>query len=562
MLNPTPPTRQGHPDSFESPPVPECRAFPAHAPYPFLLPPTRPDEIGRLGNYRVLRLLGKGGMGYVFHAEDLALCRPVALKVMKPDLEMDVRGWQRFLREARVMASIKHESLVTVFGVGQENGVTYLAMELLSGESLETRLAHAGCPDLLTILRLGREIAGGLAAIHRQGLIHRDVKPANLWLEEPPEKPGLPPVPGESPGGALRGRVKILDFGLARFVDDDATLTQTGVILGTPTFMSPEQARGETLDCRSDLFSFGSVLYALCVGTSPFHAVNTTAVLTALALKDPRPVHQLNAAIPEALSELVSQLLAKKRKDRPASAEEVLERLQQIEGTSPTLPCVSRTDPVERPTDRPRKRSRRLQRKPVPRRRWLMVGLVAILSLAVVLLLMWVPLFLFLPGGPDGTRGTPPADPGGQAKVYLSGLTPVHSEHWPIYPPPPPGRPPIKVIGGAMVRGELSPHGIFMHPPPAWEGPASLSYRLDGKFATFHTTVSINDGPPRAASPCTFTVRGDGKVLWQSRPVSTQADTQICAVSVQGVDELKLEVSSAGDPRGAHAVWVEPYAAR
>jgi serine/threonine protein kinase len=523
--------------------VPECQAFPAHAPYPFLLPPTQPDEIGRLGGYRVLRLLGKGGMGYVFHAEDLALGRPAALKVMKPDLEMDARGWQRFLREARVMASIKHESLVTVFGVGQDNGVTYLAMELLSGESLETRLAHAGCPDLLTILRIGREIAGGLAAIHRQGLIHRDLKPANLWLEEPGE------------------RVKILDFGLARFVENDVTLTQTGVILGTPAFMSPEQARGETLDCRSDLFSFGSVLYTLCVGTSPFHAANTTAVLTALALKHPRPVHRLNAAIPEVLSDLVAQLLAKKRKDRPASAEAVLERLQQIEGASPTLPCVSRTDPVEAPTDRPRKGSRRTRRKLVSRRRWLTVGLVAVLILTVVLLLS-VPLFLFLPGGPDGTRGTPPANPGGQAKVYLSTLTPVRSQHWPIFPPVPPGRQPIKAIGGAVVRGEPSPHGIFMHPPPAWEGSASVSYRLDGKFAAFHATVSINDGPPRAASPCTFTVRGDGKVLWQSRPVSTQADTQACAVSVQGVDELTLEVTAAGDHRGAHAVWIEPDVSR
>jgi serine/threonine protein kinase len=528
--------------------VPQCQAFPAQAPYPFLLPPVQPDELGRLGNYRVLRLLGKGGMGYVFHAEDLALCRPVALKVMKPDLEVKGRGWQRFLREARVMASIKHESLVTVFQVGQEHGVTFLAMELLAGESLDSRLARAPGLDLLTTLRIGRGMAGGLAAIHRHGLVHRDVKPANLWLEDPGD------------------RVKILDFGLARFVDDDTRLTQPGVILGTPSFMSPEQARAEPLDCRSDLFSLGSVLYTLCVGTSPFHAASTTAVLTALAVKDPRPVHQLNPAIPQALSELVAQLLAKKRQDRPVSAEAVLERLQEIEGTSPTVPCVPRTDPVQSPTDRPRKRSRRLRRKPVSRRRWLKASLVTVLTLAVVLLLVWLPLLLFYLGGylggPDRTRGALPANPEGQGKVFLSTLTPFHAEHWPFSPPPPPGQPPIKAVGGARVRGELSPHGIFMHPPPGWEGPASLSYRLDRKFSTFHAVVSIHDGVPRAASPCTFTVRGDGRVLWQSVPVWTQADTQTCAVSVQGVDELKIEVGCGGDPRGTHAVWVEPYAAR
>jgi tRNA A-37 threonylcarbamoyl transferase component Bud32 len=512
----------------------------------------------------VLRLLGKGGMGYVFHAEDLALGRPAALKVMKPDLEVDLHGWQRFLREARVMASIKHESLVTVFGVGQDNGVTYLAMELLCGESLDSRLARVRGLEVPAILRIGRDIAAGLDAIHRQGLIHRDLKPANLWLEEPPGKPGLPPgTPVSSPGGALVGRVKILDFGLARFLDDDADLTQTGYILGTPTFMSPEQARGETLDCRSDLFSLGCVLYALCVGTSPFQAVNTTAVLTALAVKDPRPVHQLNTAVPQALSDLVAQLLAKRPEDRPASAAEVLDRLQQIEDPSPTLSTVYRTAVVESaPTERPRKRPRRTRRRPAPRRHRLRAGVAAALAAALVLLLVCVPLLFFRAGGPEAARGAPPADPGGQGSVYLSALTPVRAERWPFTPPPHPGLPPIKAVGGAVVRGEPSPHGIFMHPPPAGAGPASLSYRLDRKFAAFHATVSINDGVPGADSPCTFTVRGDGRVLWRSRPVSTQADTQACAVSVQGVDELTLEVTAAGDPRGAHAVWVEPHAAR
>jgi serine/threonine protein kinase len=549
MSNPIPSAWQGLPNDPVPAPVPASPAGPGPATYSFLHPPVQPDEIGRLGTYRVLRLLGRGGMGYVFHAEDLTLCRPVALKVMKPDLELDMHGWQRFLREARVLASLKHESLVTVFQVGQENNVVYLAMELLAGESLDSRLARVRNLDLPDILRIGRDITAGLAAIHRQGLIHRDLKPANLWLEEPGD------------------RVKILDFGLARSLHDDAGLTQTGVILGTPSFMSPEQARGETLDCRSDLFSLGCVLYALCVGTSPFHAAHTTAVLTSLIVKDPRPVQQLNPAVPQELSELIGQLLAKKPEDRPASAAEVLQRLQQIEAPAATLSTRYRTAVAESPpTERPRKRSRRTRKKPLPpRRRWLKATLATALTVGVVLLLVGLPLFLFRLGGADVARGALPAHPEGQqgpAKVYLSTLTPVRSEHWPIHPPVPPDRPPIQVIGGAMVHGELSPHGIFMHPPPAWEGPASVSYRLGRKFNTFHADVSLNDGVPESVSPCTFTVHGDGRVLWQSRPVSTQADTQTCTVSVQGVDELTIEVISAGDPRGAHAVWVEPYAAR
>ena len=168
--------------------------------FPFLLPAVEPDEIGRLGNYRVLRLLGKGGMGFVFQAEDIGLRRPVALKIMKPDLSHDGEGCQRFLREARIMASIKHEHLVTVYQVGQEGASVHLAMELLEGESLGARMDRQGKAAKLTeILRLGREIASGLAVVHQHGLIHRDIKPANIWLEAP------------------GGRVKILDFGLARF---------------------------------------------------------------------------------------------------------------------------------------------------------------------------------------------------------------------------------------------------------------------------------------------------------------------------------------------------------
>jgi serine/threonine protein kinase len=278
-----------------------------------LLPPLAADEIGRLGDYRVLRLLGRGGMGYVFHAEDLTLRRPVALKVMKPDLDADPNALQRFLREARAMAAIKHESLVTVYQAGQENGAVFLAMELLAGMSLQDWLDRDPKPDPAQITRIGIDIACGLAAIHQHGLVHRDIKPGNIWLEAP------------------NNRVKILDFGLARFTTDDAKLTQSGIVVGTPTYMSPEQARAQRVDSRSDLFSFGCVLYTMCTGTDPFHDESTTAVLTALAIKTPRSARQVNPAIPKALADLVAQLLEKNAEDRPASAESVIAELRRIE---------------------------------------------------------------------------------------------------------------------------------------------------------------------------------------------------------------------------------------
>jgi serine/threonine protein kinase len=183
--------------------------------YPFLLPPVEPDEIGRLGNYRVLKLLGKGGMAFVFLAEDIALRRRVALKVQKPDLGGELEACPRFLREARIMASINHENLVTVFQVGQENGIVYLAMEWLQGQTLEDWIDAVGRAAVCDILALGRNIAAGLAVIHRQGLLHRDLKPANIWLEPTNVGRGAggdePPL-CRAPGPLTRGiRVKILD---------------------------------------------------------------------------------------------------------------------------------------------------------------------------------------------------------------------------------------------------------------------------------------------------------------------------------------------------------------
>jgi urea ABC transporter urea binding protein len=302
----------------------------------FLKPANEPDTLGWLGTYRVRALLGAGGMGMVFLAEDTLLERQVALKVIQPELSRDLNVRLRFLREARALAAVKHEHVVTVYQVGTEGDAAYLAMEFLEGQSLDEWLKQGARPSVAVALCLGRQIASGLAAAHERGLIHRDVKPANIWLESSP--------PG-SGGGASGPHVKLLDFGLVRPANQDAVITQSGYVVGTPAFMSPEQARAQALDARSDLFSLGCVLYQLCTGRPPFLGSTTMAVLTAIAVDTPPPIHELNPEVPVPLSVLVSQLLAKNPAERPNSAREVVAALQALEGTL-LAPCLPMSPPV------------------------------------------------------------------------------------------------------------------------------------------------------------------------------------------------------------------------
>src|SRR5262245_37237162 len=214
-------------------------------PEPNFGPPEKPGEVGTLGRYRVLKKLGRGGMGAVYLCYDATLGRRIALKVMLWEFATNAEARERFIREARTAAMVRSDNVVTIFDVGSERGVPFIAMEYLLGYPLDQYLRVTGELSLAQILRVGRETALGLAAAHELGLVHRDIKPGNIWLEAP------------------HGRVKLLDFGLARATHDDTHLTTSGVIIGTPAFMSPEQARGIPLDGRSDLFSLGVVLYRL-----------------------------------------------------------------------------------------------------------------------------------------------------------------------------------------------------------------------------------------------------------------------------------------------------------
>jgi hypothetical protein len=293
----------------------------------FLAPPAQPGHLGRLGRYEVLAVVGRGGMGVVFKARDETLDRIVAIKVMAPQLAASATARQRFIREARAAAAVRDEHVIDIHAVEEENGLPYMVMEYINGVTLQDRLNRKGPVELPEVLRIGMQTARGLAAAHAQGLVHRDIKPANILLENGVE------------------RVKISDFGLARAVDD-ASLTQSGVVAGTPEYMAPEQAQGEAVDHRTDLFSLGSVLYALCAGRPPFRAHGSLAVLKRVCEDTPRPLREINADLPQWLCEIIAKLHAKKPAERFRSAGEVADLL--VRGLSGPLQSISPPVPARK----------------------------------------------------------------------------------------------------------------------------------------------------------------------------------------------------------------------
>jgi WD40 repeat protein/tRNA A-37 threonylcarbamoyl transferase component Bud32 len=268
----------------------------------------------RIDDYEVTELLGQGAMGVVLKAFDPALKRWVAIKVLAPDLADDPRARQRFAREAQAAAAVRHEHVITIHAVREANGLPFLVLEYVAGGSLQDYLNTQGPPDWRETARLGAEVAAGLAAAHAQGVIHRDIKPSNILLQTDGAADGL-------------GRAKIGDFGLARAADE-TRLTLTGTVMGTPMYMAPEQARCEEVDERADLFSLGSVLYTLCTGQEPFPIGSPMAVLRQVCETTPRPVRELNPAIPAWLAAVIERLHAKRPADRLSSAAEVAELLR------------------------------------------------------------------------------------------------------------------------------------------------------------------------------------------------------------------------------------------
>lgn len=293
-----------------------------------LAPTDDPQMLGRIDGYEISGVIGCGGMGAVLKGYDRPLKRVVAIKVMAPHLASSTAARKRFAREAQAAAAMTHDNVIDIYGVAESNSLPYLVMPYAAGTSLQARLDQRGRLPVVEVLRIGSQIAAGLAAAHQQGIVHRDIKPANILLNDGIE------------------RLVITDFGLARAVDD-ASVTRTGVIAGTPQYMSPEQARGDAIDFRSDLFSLGSILYTACTGQLPFEADSAYGILRRITDVEPRSIRDINPQIPEWLCTVIRKLLHKSVEGRYRTAEDVHHVLQgcllHLQSPSEPLPADLRS---------------------------------------------------------------------------------------------------------------------------------------------------------------------------------------------------------------------------
>jgi tRNA A-37 threonylcarbamoyl transferase component Bud32 len=317
----------------------------------YLEPSDEPNVLGRLGGYDMLEVIGRGGMGVVLKGFDAQLKRCVAVKVLAPHLAHNPLFRKRFAREAQAAAAVMHPNVIAIHQVQATGRLPFLVMPLIPGESLQQRLAKRGPLEVVEILRISMQASSGLAAAHEQGLVHRDVKPANILLE-----PGVE-------------RAVLTDFGLAR-AGDDRTLTQWGVIAGTPNYMSPEQARGEKIDGRSDLFSLGCVLHEMATGRTPFNAEGTLALLKRVCEQHVPPPSLIRPGLPRWFDRLVLKLLAKDPADRFSSARAAA---KVMEGCLAHMQDPSAAIPVE------------VADPPFPLRKmiWWAVGLLVVCAAAV-----------------------------------------------------------------------------------------------------------------------------------------------------------------------------------
>src|SRR5947207_292566 len=277
--------------------------------------PLSPDWSGKdLGDFHLLRRLGQGGMGQVYLAEQISLKRKVAIKMMRTDLAVSAVSLQRFEAEAKAIARVNHANIVQVYAIGQEAGLHYMALEYVEGRNLREFLTKKGPPELAVALRIIRQVAFALQRASELGIIHRDIKPENILLTK-------------------RGEIKVTDFGLSRvFAGDpmDQNLTQSGVTLGTPLYMSPEQVQGQPLDPRTDIYSFGVTCYHLFAGHPPFGGQTPFEVALHHVQTEPVPLHEVRGDLPPELCAIVHKMMAKDLDQRYQTCAELLKDLNQF----------------------------------------------------------------------------------------------------------------------------------------------------------------------------------------------------------------------------------------
>jgi serine/threonine-protein kinase len=296
-------------------------------------PPGELDLTGRtLADFRVLRSLGQGGMGQVYLAEQISLQRKVALKILRPELASDPTALPRFKHEATAVAQATHANIVQVFAIGEADGVSYMALEYVEGRNLREYLARKGPPDVLLALSIMRQVASALQRAGELGIIHRDIKPENILLTR-------------------KGEVKVADFGLARFLAGDRpalNLTQSGVTMGTPLYMSPEQVEGKPVDGRTDIYSFGVTCYHMLAGQPPFQGDSPFLVAEQHVRAEPKPLAEVRPDLPPGLCAVVHKMLAKDPAQRYQTGRELLKDIGRVrEGLSGQTAALAATQGVE-----------------------------------------------------------------------------------------------------------------------------------------------------------------------------------------------------------------------
>jgi serine/threonine-protein kinase len=294
--------------------------------------PAGPDLSGRtVGDFNVIRRLGQGGMGQVYLAEQVSLKRKVALKVLRPDLARNEQSLARFKAEAEAVARLTHANVVQVYYIGAVDDLPYMALEYVEGKNLREYLEKKGPVELPLGLSIMRQVAGALTRAGELGIVHRDIKPDNILLTR-------------------KGEVKVADFGLSRVLTGDAplNLTQSGVTMGTPLYMAPEQAEGKPVDCRADIYSFGVTSYHMLAGEPPFRGATAVEVALQHITAQPAPLNQLRPDLPPAVCALVQRMMAKRPEDRFETARDLLREIMRLrEGTSALVPVSSSLQSVD-----------------------------------------------------------------------------------------------------------------------------------------------------------------------------------------------------------------------
>lgn len=373
-----------------------------------------------IGDYEILREIGRGGMGVVFKAHERALRRTVALKVLPPNISADIAFVKRFEREARFAASLNHPNIVSIYTVGKHEDVRYISMEYVKGKTLTALIREAGRLSVTRALEITLQAADALAAAHKVEMVHRDVKPDNIMIDE-------------------SGRVKVMDFGLARGLHSTTQLTAQGTVVGTPRYMSPEQCQGQKPDHRSDIYSLGVVVFEMLTGQTPYSAETPLALMRQIVDTPLPSIQEISADVPPQICSIIYKMTAKRPEDRYESAELVCEDIRAyLEGIRPqnATPVDKMTDVLTpsagtpTPPSAPAAVTSAPLYAPVDRGKYALIGAVAVLLVIVTLLASWI----------MQSRSAPPE------QVVRVVTTPVPVDQAPTPAPPiPPPAPPREV---------------------------------------------------------------------------------------------------------------------